>query len=124
MRWPWRVHHRHPAGANRLETPIQAIRPAFAASPGRPARLEPGLTTACLSLFLKQSDSPQGMIYNENLSQLKGACLSKHEVLPAIAVRHDHPAKSDGNADGGLASDRRPHEWWRWLNSLSWRRPL
>ena len=28
------------------------------------------------------------MIY----SQFKGTCLSKHEVLPAIAVRHDHPA--------------------------------
>lgn len=30
------------------------------------------------------------MIYN--LSQLTGDCLSKHEVLPANAVRHDHPA--------------------------------
>ena len=25
-------------------------------------------------------------------SQLEGAYLSKHEALPAIAVRHDHPA--------------------------------
>ena len=33
------------------DTPIRAIRPAFAASPGRPARSEPGLTTAGLSLF-------------------------------------------------------------------------
>lgn len=32
------------------------------------------------------------MIYNKNLSQFKGACLSKHGVLPAIAVRHVHPA--------------------------------
>ena len=56
---PGELHRRHPAGANRLETPIRAIRPAFAANPGRPARWEPGLTTAGLSLFLKKSDSPQ-----------------------------------------------------------------
>ena len=29
---------------------------------------------------------------NKQMSQLTGACLSKHEALPAIAVRHDHPA--------------------------------
>jgi hypothetical protein len=49
----------------------------------------------------------------------QGACLSKHEVLPAIAELRAHPAKSADNADGGLASDHRPHERWRCLHSLS-----
>src|SRR6185436_551202 len=65
MPWPWNVLHRPPAGANRLETPIPAIRPAFAANPGRPARWEPGLTTAGLSLFQEQSDSQRGMFPSE-----------------------------------------------------------
>ena len=101
-----------------------AIRPAFAANPGRPARLEPGLTTAGLSLFLKKSDSPQGMIYNERRLQSANRSLPIETRSLAGDCRASRPSSDpDGIADGGLVSDRRPHEWRRWLNSLSWRRP-
>jgi hypothetical protein len=67
---------------------------------------------------------PGEAIEIDTVFKLQGTCLLKHEVVPAIAERHVHPATPPVTLTADLLPTVEEHEWWRWLNSLSWRRSL